>query len=96
MNRKQIANKLFHYLKNNTQKKEKDIWRIIAETDDDSLLVEYTETVYSIFNFYTDKEDPQELVEGVLNSISEMDFDDFQKVDVFYIGRVLCVFLDYF
>lgn len=43
MDRKQLANKMFQYLKQNTPKKEKDIWKAIAETDDYSLLNEYTE-----------------------------------------------------
>lgn len=41
MTRKEIANKMYLFLKENTNKKEKDIWKAIAETDDYSLLEEY-------------------------------------------------------
>lgn len=48
MDRKQLANKMFLYLKHNTQRKEKDIWKAIAETDDFSLLDEYEEKASAI------------------------------------------------
>lgn len=41
MSRKELANKLFMFLKHNTNRKEKDIWKAIAETDDCSLLEEF-------------------------------------------------------
>ncbi len=41
MNRKELANKMFMFLKHNTNRKEKDIWKAIAETDDYSLLDEF-------------------------------------------------------
>lgn len=45
MDRKTLANKLFLFLKHNTQRKEKDIWKAIAETDDISLLGEYEKNI---------------------------------------------------
>ena len=48
MNRKELANKMFQYLKHTTQRKEKDIWKAIAQTDDYSLLDEYTENATAI------------------------------------------------
>jgi hypothetical protein len=48
MDRKTLANKLFLFLKHNTQRKEKDIWKAIAETDDISLLGEYEKNIDAI------------------------------------------------
>ena len=48
MDRKTLANKLFMFLKQNTQRKEKDIWKAIAETDDISLLGEYEKNINEI------------------------------------------------
>ena len=41
MSRKVLANKMYEHLKHNTNRKEKDIWKAIAETDDYSLLAEF-------------------------------------------------------
>lgn len=59
MDRKTLANKLFLFLKHNTQRKEKDIWKAIAETDDISLLGEYEKNINEI--------NAQEQLEGQLS-----------------------------
>lgn len=48
MNRKELANKMFLFLKHNTNRKEKDIWKAIAETDDHSLLEEFEKNARAI------------------------------------------------
>ena len=48
MNRKELANKMFMFLKHNTNRKEKDIWKAIAETDDYSLLDEFEKNARKI------------------------------------------------
>ena len=56
MNRKELANKMFMFLKHNTNRKEKDIWKAIAETDDYSLLEEFEKNARAI--------DTSEQIEG--------------------------------
>lgn len=41
MSRKELANKMYELLKHDTNRKERDIWKAIAETDDYSLLNEF-------------------------------------------------------
>ena len=48
MIRKELANKMFLFLKQNTNRKEKDIWKAIAETDDYSLLDEFEKNARKI------------------------------------------------
>lgn len=59
MNRKELANKMFMFLKHNTNRKEKDIWKAIAETDDYSLLAEFEKNAKKI--------DKDEQIEGQMN-----------------------------
>lgn len=59
MNRKELANRMFLFLKHNTNRKEKDIWKAIAETDDDSLLAEFEKNARKI--------DADEQIEGQMN-----------------------------
>lgn len=59
MNRKDLANRMFLFLKQNTNKKEKDIWKAIAETDDYSLLDEFEKNARKI--------DAYEQIEGQMN-----------------------------
>lgn len=63
MNRKELANRMFLFLKQNTNRKEKDIWKAIAETDDCSLLEEFEKNARAI--------DASEQIEG------QMDISDF-------------------
>jgi len=63
MNRKELANKMFMLLKHNTNRKEKDIWKAIAETDDYSLLDELEKNARKI--------DADEQIKG------QMDISDF-------------------
>lgn len=63
MNRKELANKMYIFLKNNTNRKEKDIWKAIAETDDYSLLDEFEKNARKI--------DADEQIKG------QMDISDF-------------------
>lgn len=65
MNRKELANKMFMFLKHNTNWKEKDIWKAIAETDDYSLLDEFEKNSRKI--------DADEQIKG------QMDISDFIK-----------------
>ena len=48
MTRKELANKMFLFLKHNTNRKEKDIWKAIAETDDYSLFDEFEKNARKI------------------------------------------------
>lgn len=59
MNRKELANKMFMFLKQNTNRKEKDIWKAIAETDDYSLLDEFEKNAKKI--------DADEQIEGQIS-----------------------------
>jgi len=63
MDRKTLANKLFLFLKHNTQRKEKDIWKAIAETDDYSLLEEFEKNSQKI--------DADEQIEGQMSIFDE-------------------------
>lgn len=63
MDRKTLANKLFLFLKHNTQRKEKDIWKAIAETDDYSLLEEFEKNSQKI--------DDDEQIEGQMSIFDE-------------------------
>lgn len=63
MDRKTLANKLFLFLKHNTQRKEKDIWKAIAETDDYSLLGEFEKNSQKI--------DADEQIEGQMSIFDE-------------------------
>lgn len=63
MDRKTLANKLFLFLKHNTQHKEKDIWKAIAETDDYSLLEEFEKNSQKI--------DADEQIEGQMSLFDE-------------------------